>query len=64
MSIEVHSTDLITATIDDFESEHGLWVKPDQDCSDFSRASLFIPWRFVVAAVLLGPDDDNKLGFA
>lgn len=59
-----HPTDLITATIDDLESLHGIWVKPDERLSDFSRSALFIPWEVIVSAVLLDADDETKVGFA
>ena len=59
-----HPTDLLTATVDDLESPQGIWVKPDERYSEFSMSSLFIPWNVIVAAVLLGPDDEKKLGFA
>jgi hypothetical protein len=58
-----HATDLFTATIEDLESPEGIWVKPDERFSDFSLASLFVPWNAIVAAMLLGPDDEKRLGF-
>ena len=64
LSLNDHATDLIAATIDDLECPQGIWVKPDERFSDFSEGSLFIPWDVIVAAMLLGPDDENKLGFA
>jgi hypothetical protein len=62
-SLAAHATDLFTATIEDLESPEGIWVKPDGRFSDFSLASLFVPWKAIVAAMLLGPDDEKKLGF-
>jgi hypothetical protein len=58
-----HPTDMFSATIDDLESPQGIWVKPDERFSDFSLASMFIPWNVIKAAILLGPDDEKKLGF-
>jgi hypothetical protein len=58
-----HRTDLFTATIEDLESPEGIWVRPNERFSDFSLASLFVPWNAIVAAMLLGPDDEKRLGF-
>jgi hypothetical protein len=58
-----HPTDMFSATIEDLESPEGIWVKPDERFSDFSLASMFIPWNVIKAAILLGPDDEKKLGF-
>jgi len=64
LSLADHPTDLMTATIEDLKSLQGIWVKPDERFSDFPEGSLFIPWSVIVAAFLLGPDDEKKLGFA
>ena len=58
-----HPTDMIMGTIDDLESVHGIWIKPSAKHSDFSLASLFIPWGVISAAMLMGADDEKKMGF-
>lgn len=59
-----HPSDVFVATLDDLESPHGIWVKPDEQFSDFPKGSLFVPWRVIISAVLLGPDDERKIGFS
>jgi hypothetical protein len=54
-------TDLMIATIESLEEPGGMWVKPDERFSDFSKSPLFIPWIYVWSAVFLGPDEDKKL---
>ena len=58
-----HPTNMFAATIEDLSGSNGIWVKPDARFSDFPEGLLFVPWRFIVAAVVLGPDDERKLGF-
>jgi hypothetical protein len=38
-----------------------VWIKPDERFSDSSKSSLFVPYRFIVAAVLLDVDDEAKV---
>jgi hypothetical protein len=59
-----HPTDVFTASVEDVEAPYGIWVKPDEHFSDFSKGSLLVPWHVIVAAVLLGPDDEKKIGFS
>jgi hypothetical protein len=59
-----HPTDVFQGTIEDLESPQGIWVKVDERYSHFPLGSLFVPWSAIVAAMLLGPDDDIRLGFA
>ena len=61
-SLADHPTDLFSATVQDITGDHGVWVKPDEKYSDFPKGSMFVPWRVIVAAALLGPDDETKLG--
>ena len=61
--IEDHPTDLLVGSVES-DDPNGVWIKPDKRFSDYPAASLFVPWQFIVAAMLLGPDDDTKfLGF-
>lgn len=59
-----HPTDILQGRVEDLESPQGIWLKPDERYSDYPEGSLFVPWGVIVAAVLLGPDDEKKLGFA
>jgi hypothetical protein len=65
-AITAHPTDLITASVESLDFPHGIWVKPDEKSSDYPKAAMFIPWRFIFAAVLLDADDEAKMqrGFA
>jgi hypothetical protein len=54
-------TELLSGSIEDLDDINGVWLKPDEKDSDFSKASLFIPWRFIVTAMLMGPDEEQKL---
>jgi len=58
--IEDHPTDLLIGSIES-DDLNGVWIKPDEAFSQFPKASLLVPWRFIVAAMLLGPDDETKL---
>ena len=59
------ATDLLTGTIESLDDMNGVWLKPDEDDSDFSKASMLVPWRFIVTAMLMGPDEENSLrGFS
>jgi hypothetical protein len=59
-----HPTDLLVGTVES-DDLTGVWIKPDDGFSEFSKASLLVPWRYIVAAVLFGPDDEKKLsGFS
>lgn len=55
-----HPTDLLLGTIES-DDPIGVWLKPDERYSSFSETSLLVPWRFIVAAMLLGPNDEAKL---
>jgi hypothetical protein len=58
-----HPTDVLVGTVDS-EDAIGVWIKPDERFSEFSKASLLVPWRYIVSAVHLGPDEEQKmLGF-
>jgi len=57
-----HPTDILVGTIDS-DDPNGLWIKPSESYSLFSKSSLFIPWRVIVSAILLGPDEDSLIGF-
>ena len=57
---EDHPTEILTGELQDFEGTEGVWLKPNEECSDFPKGSLFVPWRFIFAAVLLGPDDEAR----
>lgn len=59
------SADLLMGTIESIDDINGIWLKPDEKNSDFSKASMLIPWRFIVTAMLMGPDEENSLkGFS
>jgi hypothetical protein len=59
-----HPTDVLVGTVES-DDLSGVWIKPDERFSEFSKSPLFVPWRFIVSAVLLGPDDEAKLiGFS
>lgn len=55
-----HPTDLLTGQIESLDDPNGLWIKPSEYSSDYPAASLFVPWRFIVGAMLLGPDDEKR----
>jgi hypothetical protein len=58
-----HPTDLLIGSVES-EDANGVWIKPDERFSEFSKGSLFIPWRYIVSAVLLGADEEARfLGF-
>lgn len=58
-------TELLTGSIESLDDINGVWLKPDDDDSDFSKGSMLIPWRFVVTAMLMGPDEEKILrGFS
>ena len=60
-SLIEHSTEVFAAVVEDLNGMHGIWVRPDERFSDFPESSLFVPWSVIIAAVLLGPDDEKKL---
>ncbi|HXR39203.1 MAG TPA: hypothetical protein VN776_08920 [Terracidiphilus sp.] len=61
--LDDHPTDLLVGTIES-DDLNGVWIKPDERFSEFPKGSLLVPWRYIVAAALLGPDEEaNLLGF-
>jgi hypothetical protein len=62
--LDDHPTDLLLGTVESNDL-NGVWIKPDERFSEFSKGSLLVPWRYIVAAALLGPDEEAKLhGFS
>lgn len=60
-----HPTELLTGCTESLDDVNGVWMKPDEDDSDFSKASMLIPWRFIITAMLMGPDEEKSLrGFS
>jgi len=57
------STNALSGELQDVENPNGIWLKPDEKWSEFSRGSLFVPWQFILTVVLLGPDEDKRPGF-
>jgi hypothetical protein len=61
--IEDNPTDMLVGTTVS-EEPNGIWLKPDQRYSPFSKSSLFIPWRFIWSAIVLGAEEEKQmLGF-
>jgi hypothetical protein len=58
--LDDHPTDLLLGTIES-DDINGVWIKPDERFSEFSKSSLLVPWRYILAASLLGPDEESKL---
>jgi hypothetical protein len=62
--LDDHPTDLLLGTIES-DDLNGVWIKPDERFSEFSKGSLLVPWTYIVAAALLGPDEEARLpGFS
>jgi hypothetical protein len=59
-----HPSDVLVGTLVMYDDPNGLWIKPDERFSEFSKGSLFVPWRFVISAVLLGKDEEKLIGFS
>ena len=58
-------TDLLIGTIQSSNDMNGLWIKPSDLNSAFPKASMLVPWRFIVGAMLMDADEEKKLtGFA
>lgn len=57
------TTDLLSGVVDDVEAPNGMWIKPDEKYSEFPKGSMLVPWHVIIGAVLLGPDEEKKLGF-
>jgi hypothetical protein len=60
-AIPGHPTDILIGIVEELDLPHGVWIKPDDRFSDSSKSSLFVPYRFIVAAVLLDVDDEAKI---
>ncbi len=58
-----HPTDLLIGAIES-DDVNGAWIRPDERFSEFSKSTLLVPWRYIVAAALIGPEEEpNLLGF-
>ena len=55
-----HPTDLLIGAIES-EDINGIWIKPDNRFSNFSKSTLLVPWRHVVSAALLGQDEEASM---
>lgn len=60
-----HHTDVLIGTVQFADDVNGIWIKPSERMSAFPKASMIVPWRFIVSAMLMDADEEKKLtGFA
>lgn len=60
-----HPTDVLIGTVQSADDVTGIWIKPSERMSTFPKASMLVPWRFIVSAMLMDADEEKKLtGFA